>query len=74
LVAPGPLGRWLRQLRKRIAAGLRSRWAGRIAIVVLLVRLLGALLTSAALARECLTLVQAVDPGLDFLTDLFTFY
>jgi hypothetical protein len=50
LAVPGPLGRWLRRLRKRSARLLRSRWAGRLAIVVLLLRLLGALLASAALA------------------------
>ena len=44
-----PVLRWLRWIGKRIGSGLRSRWAGRIAIAVLVVRLLGALLTSLAL-------------------------
>lgn len=40
---------WLRWIRKRIDRSLRSRWTGRIAITVLLVRLVGAVLTSVAL-------------------------
>ena len=49
LPARGPVGMRLRQIQKRIDSGLRSRWTGRIAIAVLLVRLLGAVAASLAL-------------------------
>jgi hypothetical protein len=43
------LGVRLRWIQKRIEGGLRSRWAGRIAITVLLIRLLAAVTASLAL-------------------------
>ena len=43
------LGVRLRWIQKRIESGLRSRWTGRLAIAVLLVRLLGAVVTSLTL-------------------------
>jgi hypothetical protein len=47
--ARGVVGMRLRWIQKRIDGGLRSRWTGRIAITVLLVRLLGAVAASLAL-------------------------
>jgi len=47
--ARGAVGMRLRAIQKRIDTGLRSRWAGRLAITVLLVRLLGAVAASLAL-------------------------
>jgi hypothetical protein len=41
---------WLRSVRKRITNGLRSRWAGRLAVLVVIIRAVGALTTSVALA------------------------
>jgi hypothetical protein len=50
LPVQSPVLRLMRRLRKRLARGLRSRWTARIAMAVLLVRLLGALIASVALA------------------------
>ena len=44
-----PLGVRLRWIQKRVDGIIRSRWAGRIAIAVLLIRLLGAVANSLAL-------------------------
>jgi hypothetical protein len=49
LAARGPLARRRRWVEKRILSALRSRWTGRIAITVLLVRLLSAIVASLAL-------------------------
>src|SRR2546428_989006 len=49
LPARGAVGMRLRWIQKRIESGLRSRWTGRIAIAVLMVRLLGAVAASLAL-------------------------
>jgi hypothetical protein len=45
----GAIGMRLRAIQKRIESGLRSRWTGRLAITVLLVRLLGSVTASLAL-------------------------
>jgi len=50
LPALGPMGVRLRWVRKRIDRSLRARWTGRLAIAVLLLRLLGAAVASLALA------------------------
>src|SRR6202521_6462013 len=49
LPARSAFGVRLRWIQKRIEGGLRSRWTGRIAITVLLIRLLGAVGNSLAL-------------------------
>src|SRR5438309_9507804 len=49
LPARSALGVRLRWIQKRIESGLRWRWTGRLAIAVLLVRLLGAVVTSLTL-------------------------
>jgi len=49
LPARGAIGMRLRAIQKRIESGLRSRWTGRLAITVLLVRLLGSVTASLAL-------------------------
>src|SRR6267143_4466787 len=49
LPARGAFGVRLRWIQKRIESGLRSRWVERIAIAVLLIRLLGAVLASVTL-------------------------
>jgi hypothetical protein len=49
LRARGVLGTRWRAIEKRIERGMRSRWTGRLAIVVLLVRLLAAVTASLAL-------------------------
>src|SRR5438128_2029961 len=49
LPARGAVGMRLRWIQKRIESGLRSRWTGRIAVAVLMVRLLGAVAASLAL-------------------------
>ncbi|MDQ6691841.1 MAG: hypothetical protein M3Z13_03630 [Candidatus Dormibacteraeota bacterium] len=46
VVPRGTLRRWLRRWRRALHRGLRSRWTGRIAVPVLLVRLLGGLLVT----------------------------
>jgi len=49
LPARGVVGMRIRAIQKRIDSGLRSRWTERLAITVLLVRLLGAVAASLAL-------------------------
>jgi hypothetical protein len=49
LPARGAVARRLRGIQKRVGSVLRSRWTGRIAIAVLLIRLLGAVAASLAL-------------------------
>ena len=49
VIPRGSLRRWLRRWRRALHRGLRSRWTGRIAVPVLLVRLLGGLVVTSFL-------------------------